>query len=200
MKKLLLIPFITTSFIFASNIDEAKKYINQHEYTKAINLLNKVKENKKVDYLLGLAYYKRHLTYGDYKLARLYLSKVKNKTDAHLYLANMYENELGGKIDMKKAIKHYKIANTKEANYKLGVIYLEGKYVLKDPKTGVKYLQRSAHQGCAKAQYLLGKLYLTGNEALNKNLTLAAKWLKEASQNGIKESKELWDKYKLYQY
>jgi len=199
MKKLLLIPFITTSFIFASNIDEAKSYIKQHEYTKAINLLNKVKENKKVDYLLGLAYYKRHLTYADYKLAKLYLSKVNN-SKAYFYLANMYENELGGKIDMKKAIKYYKIANTKEANYKLALIYLKGKGVLKEPKIGVKYLQRAAHQGCAKAQYLLGKLYLTGNEALNKNLNLAAKWLKQANKNGIKKVNNLWNKYKLYKY
>ena len=199
MKKLILLPILATSFIMASNIDDAIKNIQSKEYTKAINILKQQKETKKVDCLLGKAYYQRHLTYTDYILAAKYLTKAKT-ANANYYLGKLYEKGLGVKQNINKALNYYKISNTKEANFALSNLYLKGKYILKNPKLAILYLKKSAKQGYDKAQYLLGKMYLKGNEALNKDLSKAAKWLKASTKNGEMKAKKLWEEYKLYKY
>ncbi|WP_075882498.1 tetratricopeptide repeat protein [Candidatus Protochlamydia sp. W-9] len=46
--------------------------------------------------------------------------------------------------------------------YKLGVMYLEGKGTIQSHQKAVKYYQLAAKQGNASAQYILGTLYAHG--------------------------------------
>jgi len=197
MKKLLLLP-IMGSLLLATNLDNIMLNLNNKNYDKAITLLKQQKETKQIDFLLGEAYYKRHLTYTDYKLAMKYLKKAKTPK-SYYYIAKMYENGLGVKKDINEAIRYYKLSNTKEAKYELAKYYLEGKYLLKDPKIAIKLLKESAKEGCTKAQYLLGKLYLD-DTILPQNFKEAAKWLYLAAQNGDDKAKALWNKYKLWRF
>jgi len=198
MKKILL-PLIS-SVLFASNLDTAVLNIAEKNYNQAIQLLKQEKKKtKQVEFLLGQAYFERHLTYTDYKFALEHFKKAGTKKSLW-YLGKMYENGLGVKRDIHTAINYFKKANTKESNFELAKIYLNGKYLLKNPKLGFQLLEKSAKAGYAKAQLLLGKFYLTNNSLVDKDLTQAAKWLYLSNHNGNLEAKQLWNKYKLYRY
>jgi len=197
MKKIIL-PLLT-SFLFASNLDNVMLDLDTNNYNEAIKILKQQKETPQVDFLLGKAYFLRHLTYTDYILAMKYFKKAKTKQSFY-YIGKMYQNALGVKRNIKEAIRYYKLSNTKEAKYDLAKMYLDGKYILKDPKVALKLLKESAKEGYEKAQLLLGKLYLESNEVVDKDLREASKWLYLAAQNGNQEAKNLWNKYKLYKF
>jgi len=199
MKRLIL-PLLT-SILFANdnNINQAIINLENTHYDKAIQQLKEMPENQQRDFLLGKAYYERHLTYTDYKFALQYFQKAKTPR-AYYYLAQMYEKGMGVEKDIFQAIEYYKLSNTKEAKYELAQFYLTGEYTLKNPDISLSLLKESAKAGYNKAQFLLGKLYLTDNDVTNKNLSEAAKWLFLAAQNGNSEARKLWNKYKLYRY
>jgi TPR repeat protein len=200
MKKLIL-PVLTASVLFANNIDNKLDNIivelNNHNYNKVIQELKKLPENKQINFLLGKAYFEKHLTYSNYETAFKYFKKAKTP-NSYYYLGKMYQNGLGVKENISEAIRYYKLADTKEAKFELAKLYIDGKYVLKTHKLGLKLLKDSAKSGYDKAQFFLGKLYLEDNSIVSKDLEEAAKWLyMSAHNNNFKEAKELWDKYNL---
>jgi len=197
MKKLILPLF--ASLLFANNINQAIIELEKKHYDKAIEELKTLQENKQIDFLLGKAYYERHQTYTDYTFALKYFKKAKTPK-AYYYLAQMFQKGLGVEKNILDAINYYKQSDTKEAKYELAKFYLNGEYTLKNPDLALKLLKDSAKAGYDKAQYLLGKLYLTDNDVTDKDLTQAAKWLFLSAQNGNLEAKNLWNKYKLYRY
>jgi TPR repeat protein len=197
MKKIIL-PLIS-SVLFASTLDTAVLELTSNNYNKAIKLLKSQKETKQIDFLLGKAYYKRHLTYTDYSLAMKYFKKANTKQSLY-YIGKLYQEGLGVNKNIQAAIRYYNLSNTKEAQYELGKLYLEGKYVIKNKKLALKLLKESAKKGCTKAQLTLGKLYLTDNDFVEKDFRKAAKWLYLSAHNGDLEAKKLWNQYKLYRY
>ncbi len=205
MKKLLILPALL-SLTFASNIDSAVLQINNGKYTNAIFELKKLKETKQIDYLLGLAYYKRALTETDYKFAYKYFRKSNNKK-AYYYLGMLYKNGLGVEKNIKKAIEYFEKSNTKEAKYELALMYLNGIGVLKNPVKALKLIKKSAILGYDKAQVLLGKIYITpwkygftDPTIISQSYKKAAKYIYIAGNDGNQEAKKLWDKYQLYRF
>ena len=206
MKKLVILPALLSLTFASNNIDSIVLEINNAKYTKAIYDLKRLKENKQIDYLLGLAYYKRHLTETDYKFAYQYFTKSNNQK-AYYYLGMMYKKGLYVTKNIKKAIEYFKKANTKEAKYELAKLYLNGIGVLKNPALGWKLLGQSASTGYDKAQLLVGKIYLspykygfTDPAIVHQDNTEAAKYIYLAGTNGNAEAKKLWDKYELYRF
>jgi TPR repeat protein len=206
--KRVIIPMIALSFLLgeegnntAINLDKMMLEINNKQYDKAIEQLEVIKKkDAQIHFLLGKAYFNKHLAYTDYKFAFQHFQKAKT-SEAYYYLGLMYENGLGVPQNIKEALRYYKISTTKEAKYRLAMIYLEGKYVLKDPQKGLELLKRAAKMGDPRAQYELGKLYLTDNDIVTKNLEEAAKWIYLSASNGnFKPAQELWNRYKLYNY
>ena len=68
---------------------------------------------------------------------------------------------------MDEAVSWYEKAKAQRNSwgaYRLGKLYLDGKYVPKDVPRAVDYLTDSAEQGNQYAQYTLGKLYLAGQD------------------------------------
>ena len=200
MKKILL-PLIASSILLGANLDNIMLDMKNKNYTQAIEELKKIpKKNAQINFLLGKAYFDRHLIYSDYKNAYNYLNKAKTPK-AYYYLAKMYQKGLWVKKDLSEAIRYYKLSNTKEAKYELAKLYIKGIEVLKNPKIGLKYLKESAKEGYTKAQTMLGKLYLSTNDIVDKDLSKAAKWLYLSNKTKkSKEIDELWEKYKLYKY
>ena len=74
-----------------------------------------------------------------------------------------------------------------EAQYDLGVCYLEGNGVAKDSIEAVKWFRRAAEQGYAKAQRSLGLCYITEN-GVTKDEDEAVKWFRKAAAQGFAEA------------
>ncbi len=66
------------------------------------------------------------------------------------------------------------------AQYKLGLMYEEGRGVAKDPVKAVEWYQKSAEQGNAESQFLLGIMYSNGT-GVPKNSVRAYAWVNLAA-------------------
>lgn len=69
-----------------------------------------------------------------------------------------------------------------EAQFNLGMIFLEGTEIPKDLEKGRMWLERAAQSGFAKAQFNLGVMYYQGIDGVKQNLPKARVWFYEASQ------------------
>lgn len=74
-----------------------------------------------------------------------------------------------------------------EAQYKLGVMYDEGKGVTQDYKKASKWYRLSAEQGKSGAQYNLGVMYIQG-QGVTQDYVCAHMWLSFAADQGFKEA------------
>ena len=81
----------------------------------------------------------------------------------------------------------------------LGILYFNGKGVLKDYKKAVNLLQNAANQGDAEAQFILGKIYIDG-DGVPKSLKTARIWVEMAFENDFDGAEALWNDYKLWKY
>ena len=79
--------------------------------------------------------------------------------------------------DLQKAAEQGKA----DAQFKLGVMYANGKCVLQDYKKAIYWIQKAADQGNADAQYNLGNMYIFG-QGVPKNHSKAAYWLKKSRE------------------
>ena len=80
-----------------------------------------------------------------------------------------------------------------EAQSLLGLMYDNGRGVLKDDKEAVKWWRKAAEQGDAIAQYNLGLSYVLG-DGVPKDLVNAYAWLNVASANGEEKASESRDR------
>jgi TPR repeat protein len=70
------------------------------------------------------------------------------------------------------------------AQYRLGVMYAEGKGVARNDGEAVVWFERAAKQGDAAAQYDLGASYAEG-VGVPKDMVAAAKWFRRAADQGL---------------
>ena len=75
-------------------------------------------------------------------------------------------------------------AGDREAQYRLGVMYAEGKGVAPNDAEAALWFERAAEQGEAMAQYNLGASYVEG-AGVRKDMATAAKWFRRAADQGI---------------
>jgi hypothetical protein len=74
-----------------------------------------------------------------------------------------------------------------EAQYQLGVLYLKGSGVERNPALAYQWIGKAAEQGYAEAQYALGAMHHAGRDAL-QSFPLAFKWFERAAQQNHAES------------
>ena len=86
-----------------------------------------------------------------------------------------------------------------QAQYNLAGLYVNGYGVDLDEGKAFNWYKKSAQQGLAKAQYNVGAMYLTST-GVDQSYTKAKHWLSLAYENGIEDSKALWDQYELWNY
>ena len=70
-----------------------------------------------------------------------------------------------------------------QAQYRLGLMFLQGTGVVVSTEEAVYWLSRAAEQGEPKAQYLLGAIYLSG-KGLTSNREHGLEWWRAAANNG----------------
>ena len=73
------------------------------------------------------------------------------------------------------------------AQFQLGLQYLSGKVVAKDPVEAEIWLTKSAGQGNANAQYTLARMYHEG-QGVPQNYKAAVKWYTKAAEYGHKHA------------
>ena len=106
------------------------------------------------------------------------------------------------KEDYKTAFKEWRpLAEEGDAKSQtnLGILYFNGRGVLKDYKKAFAWLKKAAEQGEAEAQYILGEIYIEGKVAA-KSFKNAKHWLELAYENGFAGAKVLWDEHELWKY
>jgi uncharacterized protein len=81
----------------------------------------------------------------------------------------------------------------------LGILYYNGRGVLKDYKKALAWLKKAAEQGEAEAQYILGEIYIEGKVAV-KSFKNAKYWVELAYANEFVGAKALWDEHELWKY
>jgi len=104
--------------------------------------------------------------------------------------------------DFKTASKEWKpLAEEGDAKSQtnLGILYFNGKGVLKDYSQSVKWLKLAAEQNEPEAQYILGKIYAEGDGVI-KSFKNAKYWTKLAYENDFNGAKVIWDEHELWKY
>jgi len=104
--------------------------------------------------------------------------------------------------DFRLAAKEWKPLAEKgdaKSQQNLGILYFNGKGVLKDYKKAVNLLQNAANQGEAEAQFILGKIYIDG-DGVPKSLKTAKIWVEMAFENEFDGAEALWNDNKLWKY
>lgn len=69
------------------------------------------------------------------------------------------------------------------AQHDLGIMYMQGNGVDRDPMLGVQWLEKSADNGMPKAQYHIGLLYQKGR-GVSSNVKTAFGWYQKAARQG----------------
>ena len=81
----------------------------------------------------------------------------------------------------------------------LGILYFNGKGVLKDYKRAVELFKMAGAQGDAEAQFILGTIYIEG-DGVTRSLRSAKFWVSLAFENEFDGAEALWNDYKLWKY
>ena len=198
------------------------------DINKAVEYLQRaVKfENTNAKLLLAQIYLKEGYI-GMYETALKYLHDVNNDTSNYL-LGNIYCNGEIVKKDWTKAVQYFNQCKTNEYSYyKMYIIYkknnqpdralkylnksveigyeyakitlakeyMDGKYLDKDICKAIKLLKQSNN---SYAQYLLGKIYLTG-DGVKANNNLAKEYLKKSANQGNEYAQYLLKHSNSYQ-
>ncbi len=102
----------------------------------------------------------------------------------------------------KETAKYYrKVADqgNADAQYALGIMYMEGRGVEQSYETAAKYFHKSALQGRADAQYQIALMYLNG-EGVKHSSIKAKLWLRKAAEQGHKEAQDLSTEIQEYDW
>jgi TPR repeat protein len=75
-------------------------------------------------------------------------------------------------------------AGNAEAQYRLGVMYAEGRGVAPNDAEAALWFERAAEQGEPMAQYNIGASYAEGS-GVRKDMATAAKWFRRAADQGV---------------
>lgn len=122
------------------------------------------------------------------------LAKAGNPEAAY-WMGRMYEDGLGVKKDVNKAIDYYTQSAEKgwqNAKLRLGEIYFHGTEVLQDFAKAHKWLERAAFDGISLAQRDLGTLYANG-WGTQKDPVWAYVWYEFAARQGDYEAQKKRD-------
>ena len=116
------------------------------------------------------------------------LAAEQDNSSAQNILGKFYETGKGVvRVDKKVAKRWYeKSANSENI---LAYANLAQLYKSKgDSIKAFKWYKKSAEAGSKKGQYYVGRYYLDGKVAVNKDAKLAIKWFKKSAKHGYKQS------------
>jgi TPR repeat protein len=94
-------------------------------------------------------------------------------------------------LDGGEAVSWYRKAVSQKyapAEYKLGLLYFEGKVVAQDLGEGLRWLRKAAEHGSAAAENEIAYGYEHG-QGVGQNYPEAAKWYRRAAEHGLPEAR-----------
>ena len=118
-------------------------------------------------------------------LLMLLLTPCTTRADDFSDGVNYYEQG-----DFDSAMESFKAAAAKgnaDAQFNLGLMYLNGEAVSQDYKQALKWFEESAKQGNVRAQVNIGRMYAKGKGMLS-NHGVAATWFKKAADQGYADA------------
>ena len=128
-----------------------------------------------------------------YKLAEMYREHSPKKAVVwYLKLAEMVPGD-GIHWYFPGRNKKYPVVNSQ---YRLAVLYQDGRGVLQNHSESEKWCRKAAEHGYPDAQFMLGRIYATG-QGIPQNMVLAHAWLNKAASNGIAEAASYRDSLML---
>ena len=86
---------------------------------------------------------------------------------------------------VKREIQNLKnLANQKNASaqFRLGMMYYEGRGVIQNFEMAAHWFKQAAMQGLDEAQFILGLMYKKEDQGVTKNFEIAAHWFKQAAE------------------
>ena len=181
-----------------SKRNQAQKYIDstdeKQDISKGIRMMTELADSgdNLSAYKLGRIYLSGDIVYRDYDKAEKYLKQTSNVNEYALYaLAKLYLAD--DKKNLSEAVRLLEKACSYK-NIKPYAAYAYAKILLDDnefhhTEKAVQLLKENADNSwCA---YLLGKLYLFGNNEVEKNKAEAMKWLTMSAKSGNQYAQEL---------
>lgn len=173
------------------------------QYTKTELIAGAEKNDPYAQYQLGKMYLYGKGMKHDLNSARLMFQSSADMGNYHAAyeLAKFYrdgigveQNDILTEMYFYQAFKGFaeKESNTgsPQAEYRIGIMYLNGEGCPIDAEKAQEYLQGAADKGHAYAQYMLGKLYLDGKR-IKRNAVKAYDLLSDAAVNGNRSAQYL---------
>ena len=147
----------------------------------------------KATMILGKEKFNRHGTDADNALSFALFKEVEKSGLKHAIrkLAKWYDKDPTGPQNHHEALRLYHLAAQQgdaEANYILGLIMIEGKYMEKNASKAVEYFSVAADKGNVDAQLSLGDIFFDG-DGVEKDKTKACSYFKLAAEQGNKWAK-----------
>ncbi len=182
-----------------SHISTINSYIRNNDFDKISNSIDWLEQCKLplAKYILGKIYHDGLYVERDLnKAVKCFKASGENKY-AYNRLSNIYK-EFG---NMNASI--YYLHKADEMNYdiaqfKLGKLFIEGKFVEKDIGKGLYYLNKAESQNNQFAQYMLGKLFLFGKD-VEQDKELALEYLSKSALQGNVYAQYLLEHFHDYQ-
>lgn len=182
---------------------QAQKYIDSNDekqdISAGIRILTELSDNGDTiaAYKLGKIYLRGDIVYKDYDKAEKYLKQASEDNEYAMYtLAKLYMTD--ERKNQSEAVRLLERACDNK-NVKPYAAFDYAKLLLNDTdfhdtRKAIRLLKETADMNnwCS---YLLGKMYLFGNDDVVKNKTEAAKWLIMSAQNGNEYAWELLNHY-----
>jgi hypothetical protein len=128
--------------------------------------------------------------YSDSDKQSLLLRAEAGDTSAQCQLGAIYATGDFGKIDLLASVKWYRTATelgSSEAQYNLGLMYLNGQGVERSIDVGMELLLKAASSTDSDAKYaeeLLGSIYETGAFGFQRDPHRALGWYRRAATHG----------------
>jgi TPR repeat protein len=180
---------------------QARKYIvssdEKQDISKGIRILTELADNGDdlSAYKLGKIYLKGDIVYRDYNKAEKYLRQVSVDNEYAMYnLAKLYLTEEKKNISaavklLEKACRNSDIEPY--AAYAYAKILLDD-IEMHDTEKAIQLLKDSSTSN-SLCSYMLGKLYLFGNDEIEINKAEAERWLKMSAEAGNECAQRLLD-------
>ena len=180
-EKLILALFLLTPILIAEDImdivNKAEEAItikyqdkNSSEYKSAMHELRSIMLTDKKD---------------NDKIAEI---RGKYLSDSSAVVQMVLTNPSSIKSDNIKDFRKKAENDFPDAQFALGLCYMNGYGLKKDTEEAIKWFQKSADLGFAEAQCMLGKCYQEGIGVSKMNLYAAEKWYKKAIESGNPEA------------
>ncbi|MBR1432662.1 tetratricopeptide repeat protein, partial [Ruminococcus sp.] len=185
---------------------QARKYIvssdEKQDISKGIKILTELADNGDdlSAYKLGQIYLKGDIVYRDFNKAEKYLRQASVDNEYAMYtLAKLYltyeRKNLSEAVRLLEKACGYKNIQPYAA-YAYAKILLDDNEI-HDTEKAVQLLKENSN-GNNWCSYMLGKLYLFGNEDVEKNKAEAVKWLNMSAEAGNEYAQRLLDNSNNY--